>query len=511
MELLTMLRTVSVLALGLMLGIGHAHAAAGDDVLDIVAPFEINGTDPSTAGDLFLKMGVAETLVGADEAGKPVPALAASWELSDDGKTWRFKLRPNVTFHDGTPLNAQSVVAALVAAKGKPGILNKAPIEAIAVDGNDVVIRLSEPFAPLLAFLAQNTTMILAPAAYDEKGRVTLVIGTGPYRIGLLQAPQKMTVERFDGYWGEKPSIRAASYLAVGRGETRALMAESGDADFVFNLDPASRTRLGRSPKVNVLSVSIPRSVLLKLNAGDPLLKDTRARQALSLAVDREGIAAAILRYPAAANQLFPPSVASWHNANVPPLAYDPEKAKALLADLGWKPGTDGVLAKDGQRFALTLVTYPDRPELPLVAAVLQEQFKEVGVAITINSTNSSEIPAKHQDGTLQMGLAARNFALVPDPIGTMLQDYPPQGGDWGSMNWSNAEFDQAIKDLAKVSDAAQGQPLREKAVSILKSELPVIPIAWYQQTAAVSKKLENVRLDPFERDFGLAKMRWAQ
>jgi peptide/nickel transport system substrate-binding protein len=109
------------------------------------------------------------------------------------------------------------------------------------------------------------------------------------------------------------------------------------------------------------------------------------------------------------------------------------------------------------------------------------------------------------------MDLAARNFALVPDPIGTMLPDYPPQGGDWGSMNWSNAEFNQAIRDLAKVSDAAQGQPLREKAVSILQSELPVIPIAWYQQTAAVSKKLVNVRLDPFERDFGLARMRWAQ
>ncbi|WP_404286843.1 ABC transporter substrate-binding protein [Microvirga sp. RSM25] len=506
-----MLRTVSILALGLMLGIGHAQAAAGDDVLDIVAPFEINGTDPSTAGDLFLKMGVAETLVGADEAGKPVPALAASWELSDDGKVWRFKLRPNVMFHDATPLTAPAVVSALTFAKGKPGILNKAPIEAIAADGKDVVLRLSEPFAPLLAFLAQNTTMILAPAAYDVRGRVTQVIGTGPYRITLLQAPQKMTVERFDGYWGEKPSIRAASYLAVGRGETRALMAESGDADFVFNLDPASRTRLGRSPKVNVLSVSIPRSILLKLNAGDPLLKDTRARQALSLAVDREGIAAAILRYPAAANQLFPPSVASWHNASVPPLAYDLEKAKALLAELGWKPGTDGILAKDAQRFAMTLVTYPDRPELPLVAAVLQEQLKEIGVAITINSTNSSEIPAKHQDGTLQMGLAARNFALVPDPIGTMLQDYPPQGGDWGSMNWSNAEFEQAIKDLSKVSDAAKGQLLREKAVSILQAELPVIPIAWYQQTAAVSKRLENVRLDPFERDFGLAKMRWAQ
>jgi peptide/nickel transport system substrate-binding protein len=503
--------TVSALAFGAIFGVSSAHSAAGDDILDIVAPFEINGTDPSTAGDLFLRMNVAETLVSADEAGKPLPGLATAWDLTDGGRTWRFKLRPGVTFHDGTPLTVQSVVTSLAFANSKPGILDKAPIQAIEADGADVVIRLSEPFAPLLAFLAQNTTVILAPAAYDDKGKAAQVIGTGPYKVALLQAPQKMTVERFDKYWGERPTIRAASYLAVGRGETRALMAESGDADFVFNLDPASRTRLSRSPKVTVLSVAIPRSILLKVNAGHPMLKDLRARQALSFAIDREGLAAAILRYPAAANQLFPPSVASWHNASVPPLTFDEARARALLAELGWRPGADGVLAKDGQRFALTLTTYPDRPELPLVAAVLQEQLRQVGVALRINSTNSSEIPAKHQDGTLELGLAARNFALVPDPIGTMLQDYPPQGGDWGSMNWSNAEFNQAIKDLAKVSDSAQSQPLREKAVSILQGELPVIPIAWYQQTAAASKKLENVRLDPFERDFGLARMRWVQ
>ncbi len=98
--------TVYALACSALLGISCAQSAAGDDIVDIIAPFEVSGTDPSTAGDLFLKMNVAETLVSADEAGKPLPGLATAWDLTDSGRTWRFKLRSDVVFHDGTPLTA---------------------------------------------------------------------------------------------------------------------------------------------------------------------------------------------------------------------------------------------------------------------------------------------------------------------------------------------------------------------------------------------------------------------
>lgn len=505
--------SMSVGALVIALGVsGPARAASGAEVFNVVAPFEVKGMEPSTAGDVFLRTGVAETLVDVDENGKPLPALAERWEVSDDGKVWRFFVRPGVVFHDGSKLTAESIAHALnVALARSGGLLAKAPIESIAPEGETVVVTLKQPFAPLLAFLAHNTTQILAPASYAADDTVVKVIGTGPFSLGAFEPPLKFSVERFDGYWGEKPAIAKANYLAAGRGETRALLAESGDADYVLNLDPASRVRLEKGDKVDVLSIAIPRTVLLKVNAGHPALKDVATRQALSAAIDREGIATAILRLPdAGATQLFPPSVGTWHNKSIAPLAYDVDKAKALLAEAGWTPGNDGVLERDGTRFTVTLTTYPDRPELPLIAAALQEQLREVGIAATINSTNSSEIPAKHQDGTLELGLVARNFALVPDPIGTILQDYPPQGGDWGALNWSNAEFNAAIDALSRTADADEGQALRDKAVSILQAELPVIPVAWYQQTAAVSKKVEGARLDPFERSFGLAKVRKA-
>ncbi len=490
---------------------GSAPAMATDGVVDIVAPFEVTGLDPAKSGDIFLRMGIVETLVEADMDGNPVPALAKSWTVSEDGLTWRFELQTSVKFQDGTALTAEAVASALNIARAKAGLLSKAPIAEIKADGEGaVVVSLSKPFVPLLAFLAENRAQILAPAAY-EGAEVKAIIGTGPFKLTKLEAPQSLAVERFADYWGEKPQIEKATYLSVSRAETRALMAESGDADYVFNLDPASRTRLAKSDKVVLQSVSIPRSVLLKVNAGHAFLADVKAREALSFAIDREGLAVAILRYPAAATQLFPPSLKIWHDADLAPLGYDPEKAKALLAELGWTPGADGILEKDGKPFALTLTTYPDRPELPLIAAVLQDQLKEIGVALTINSTNSSEIPAKHQDGSLELALMARNFALVPDPIGTMLSDYGSGGGDWGAMNWTNAGFEKALDDLTRVADPAEGEALRHQAVAAIQADLPVIPIAWYQQTVAFSPKLEGATIDPFERSFGLETMRWAK
>ena len=496
------------LALAILLSTSLSPAAlAADDVFVVAAPFEIKGADPSLSGDIFLKMDIAETLVNADTAGHLQPGLAESWSVSDDGLNWRFDLREGVTFHDGSPFTASTAAAALDIARAKKGLLSNAPITSITADGADLVISLSEPFAALPAFLAEYRSQILAPRAYGPDGMATSVIATGPFKVTDMQAPLSLRTERNEAYWGAKPAIARASYSAIGRAETRALMAESGDADFVFNLDPASVQRLASVDQVEIHSVSIPRTLMLKLNAADPNFDTVAERKALSLAIDRAGLASAVLRYPAAADQMFPPAMAQWHQAGTSPLGFDPEAAKALLAQEGWTPGADGILEKDGDRFEVELLTYPDRPELPLVAAVLEQMFADVGIKAIINSTNFSEIPAKHADGTLQMALFARNFGLVPDPIGTLLQDYAP-GGDWGAMGWENAELTGLVDKLASGTGTDED---RARVSSILNDQLPVIPIAWYQQTAAVSKAVTGVVIDPYERSFGLRGMSFAQ
>ncbi|WP_247887346.1 ABC transporter substrate-binding protein [Azospirillum sp. SYSU D00513] len=500
-------------------------AAAQSDnparVLNVVAPWEVASLDPAQHGHAFLRLEVAQTLLEVDGAGRPLPSLAASWTVSDDRLSWRFVPREGVVFHDGTPLTAEAVAASLRHARAKAGVLKEAPIRSIKAEGGAVLLKLTEPFAPIGAVLAHSSAIILAPASYREDGTVTAVIGTGPYRVERLEPPQKLVTTRSDRYWGPAPAVEAVSYLAAGRGETRALMAESGDADLVFTLDPASLRRMRSSRAVQVQSIPLPRTVAIKVNAGHPFLKDEPARRALSLAIDRAGIAAALLRAPeAAAGQLFPPSLPDWHHPGLAPLVQDRAKAEALLADLGWSRGEDGILRRDGVPFRLSLRTFPDRPELPLLAAALQDQLRAVGIALDVAIGNSSEIPAGHRDGTLELGLMARGFALIPDPLGTLVQDYGVQdygvrdgrqGGDWGAMNWNEPRMAEALAELLRNPDQARGAELRRTVAALLQDELPVIPVAWYQQTAAVSRQLRNVSLDPFERSYRISAMGWAE
>lgn len=508
------MKSMKKLLIATALGLASCAVAAAsqqDKPVRIAAPFEIKGTDPALVGDILLRMDVVETLIEVNERGEPIPALAQSWQVSPDGLTWQFQLRNAVRFHDGSLLDAAAVVKSLNTARGKAGLLDKTPINAISGNGQSVTITLTEPFTPLLAVLAESRSQILALASWDAQGAITRIIGSGPFRLTAFKPPQSLSVERFDDYWGTKPAITAASYLSTGRAETRALLAESGDADYVFNLDAASRQRLARKATLQIPAIPVPRTLMLKLNLADPRLAEQPVRAAISMAIDRNALAMAVLRYPGAASQLFPASMGEWHNASLAPLQYQPQQAQQQLQAAGWQPGPDGILMRNGQRFSLTLLTYPDRPELPLMAMVIQQQLRKVGIEVKINSTNASEIPAQHHSNQLQMALFSRNFALTPDPGGTLLQDYGVNGGDWGAMNWHPPGFADALHTLTRSTDADARAQARNTITAAIQQDLPVIPLAWYQQAVAVNSQLQSVKLDPFERHFGLRDMRWGE
>jgi len=480
--------------------------------LQIVGPWEIGGLAPASSGYVFTRMQITETLMEAREDGAPLPGLAERWRVSADGLAWRFWLRPAARFHDGTPVTAAAVVRCLQAARVAPALLSVAPVKSVEAEGTGVVvIRLASPHGSLPALLAHSSTMVLAPASYGPDGAVRAVVGTGPYRVASLAPPQQVEAVAFEGYDGAKPAIERVRYLTAGRPETRALMAEGGQADLAYGLDPASLVRLRKRGKVGIDTVMLPRTVILKINAGLPALKDLRVRQALSLSIDRAGIARALLRDPGlAATQLFPPTLKAWHNPALAPLAHDPAAAATLLSEAGWQRGADGLRDAAGQPLRLSLRTFPDRPELPLIATALQEQWRQAGIAVQVNIGNSGDIPLGHRDGSLQLGLAARNYATAPDPTGTLTQDFGAAGGDWGAMGWTSDALVEALAELTLgTSSPERAAGLRARVTAELQSNLPVVPIAWYRQQVAVGPRLSGVSLDPLERSYRLTAMRW--
>lgn len=492
---------------------GHvawAQSQGPDRTLSVVAPWEISNIDPSKAGYVFTRLEIAETLVAVNNAGALTGGLATQWETSKDRLKWRFQLRPHAKFHDGSAVTAEAVVRSLERALTQPGVLRSANIKKISAAAGSVVVELDKPFAPLPAYLAHSSTQILAPASYGTDGSMKAVIGSGPYKISKLQIPQRLDTERFAQYDGTVPAIQKVSYLAASRGETRGMLAESGKADLVFTHDAVAIDRLKGKSSVQFHTHSMPRTVYLKVNAGLPKFADARVRQALSLAIDREGIAKAILREPTAqATQLFPPSLGNWHVKGLKPLEHNLARARELLKEAGWQPDDNGMLHKDGQPFKATMRTFSDRPELPRVATALQAQFRQVGIDAAVAIVNSGEIPAGHKDGTLELAVVARSYALVPDPVATLLQDFGPKGGEWGAMGWTNTQVVGALDSLVSAADEEARPQLRSTIATVLQHELPVVPIAWIQQTASSSRRIANLSIDPFETSYRISQLVW--
>jgi len=285
------------------LGIGLAEPvrAQAPGLLRVVNSFEFRTLRPSETGFTFTRTGVAATLVATDFDGRIVPALAEDWVSSPDGLEWWLTLRAGVVFHDGTPMTAELVKASFEKLVPQSLFLKSADIRSIETTGRQIVFRLERPFGPFLAYLADTSVFVLAPASFSAQGEVAAVIGTGPFRIARANLPRELMLARHDGYWGRKPAFAQVQYDAVSNGETRANIAAAGDADLVLNIPTPSLARVGAGGRMRTTSAVIPRTHILMPNCAKPQFADARTRRALSLAIDRAGIAGSIMRNPSLA------------------------------------------------------------------------------------------------------------------------------------------------------------------------------------------------------------------
>lgn len=498
--------------------------ATPDNTLRISGPWEFTSLDPSKQGYIYTRMQLTETLLNVDEKGQLTPGLAQHWQVSEDGKTWRFELRDNVLFHDGARLGADAVVNSLQIAQKTHGVLQQAPITAIksliakedSTEKQIIEIELFKPFSSLGALLANYSTAILSPASYDAAGQVIHLYGTGAYQLERFEPPHKLLVKANADYWGQKPSIAYASYLTGHRAESRILQARSGDADISFTLDPSMVSHIKPSDPIQVEAFDTPRTLIVKLNSAHQFL-EPKARLALSLGLDRQAIADTVMSgVGKATSQLLPDSMQDWHlgadklDASQT-LGANTAKAKTILKDLGWQLGTDGVLVRDGQRFEITMMTYADRPELTLVATAIQAQWRKLGVDLKVDVTNSSMIPAGHQDKSLEAALIARNYGVIADPLPMLSGDFSNTGGDWGAMNWQMPDVDEAFARFNQQGMAnAAKRDLSQKIMRLIYQEKPVIPIAFYQDFIAINNRVKGFKFDPYSRSYFINQMRLA-
>jgi peptide/nickel transport system substrate-binding protein len=484
-------------------------ASPSDNTLRIAAPWEVGALTPS-AGTALQRMGVTETLTRPDVDGTIQGLLAESWTANEDLTEWRFRIRKGVSFHDGTALTA-AVVADNLNRYRAENALRNAPIDEIRAADDEVVFVLERPFSPMPAYLSDWSTGILAAVNLGQDA-VQVPYGTGYYRAADVSDPSVLKLTAHDSYWGDQPEIANAEYHFVPDAQTRQAMISAGEVELAFGLAATAVQTLKNAENLQVHTQALPRIRALKLNLGMPPYDEIDVRRAISLAIDRKGIARAIVgNESSAATQLIPPGIAGWHDPKLAEFRFDPAEAAELLGKAGWTKDGDGFLRRDGVRFEMELRTYDSRPELPMIGIAVQDMLKQVGIDVRIRSGDWSVISDGQSDGTLEAGIVSDTFVYVPDPIGAIAENFYRDGGDWGAMNWHNAAFDALVEEYEQSTDPEVLNELRTRMVAQIHEDLPLVTITWYDEIYAVSNTVDGFRYDVYELRYGLNELSWRE
>lgn len=302
----------------------------------IVLPEEPDIVDPCHASrsniGRIVKQNVAETLTEIDPADSSVrPRLATSWEQVDE-RTWRFRLREGVEFHDGSVFDAYAVAAAIertlnpqLDCEIRIKFFGNTKITPKVLDANSIQLQTEGP-SPILPTM-MGTMTITAPGTVKDK-LTREPIGTGPYTFTSWRPGENVVLTRFDGYWGEQPQVETATYIWRGESAVRAAMVATGEADIAPSISPQDAT----DPAMD-FSYFDSETTNFRIDVGIPPLDDVRVRKALNLAIDRAAMVGTILSKDVVpATQFVVPAI-NGYNPDLKPWPYDPEQAKALLAE----------------------------------------------------------------------------------------------------------------------------------------------------------------------------------
>ncbi len=451
-----------------------------------------------------------DTLVIMDPAYKPVPGLAVSW-VAETPLAWLVKLRPGVTFHDGSPFTADDVVftfGRIPTVLNSPASFNDAVKPVIRMEVLDpLTIRMhtAEP-VPLLPL------NLGAPRIVSRKfgeGAVTAdyntgkaAIGTGPYKLGSVLLGDRIQFVRNEAYWGKKPAWERVDYRLIANGASRTAALQAGDVDAIDQVSTKDVATLKANPKLQVTSAAGNRLIYLYLDtgraqtpfafdlAGKPLaknpLQDRRVREALSLAVNREGLRSQIMDGAAAPTGQLVPEGASGYDPGLRPLRYDVAQARKLLAEAGYGAG-----------FQLTLHGPNDRyvNDRQLVEAIAQ-MWTRVGVKTTVSTAPASMFfaGASRDEYTADLTGWAPDNGDASSPLVQIIASVNPDKGRGAipkPSHYGTPEIDRIIEQSLTVFDTEQREALYVEATRLGMADHAIIPLHHQLNISAMRQGLK--------------------
>ena len=499
------LAALALVALALATG---ASAAPPRDAIVVGLLAEPVTMDPPQITDLNSTRVIKRVFEGltAQELGtyKIVPGLAHSWDISRDGLTYTFKLRPNVKFHDGTPLTAEAVRFCFERQMNDKGpyyatgtypyvkgfLGNVAGVE--VVDPLTVQIKLKTPLTPFLQYLAHHSLYIGSPEALKKFGKdiVKNPVGTGPFKLETWEPGVKVVLARNDQYWGGAPKIRQAIYVPIIEAQARLAAIKTGEIDLTMDVPPDSLADLRKDPSVVVAETNSSAVWYVTLNTRHPILKDRRVRQALNYAVNKEAIIRDILKGTAiVARGPMSPVYGAYYEENLRRYPHDLEKARALLKEAGHPNG-----------FELTFLVPESGSGMqsPVeMATVIQANLAQVGVRAKIQTMEWGAYLKKYLDGPDMAEMSWNPSIGDPDHMMYMLLSsdrFPPA---FNAGFYQNDRVDDLLRKGRTTIDEKARVPLYKEAQKLVAEDAPWIFVDHGKQVIIHRARVQGFKLHP--------------
>jgi peptide/nickel transport system substrate-binding protein len=434
------------------------------------------------------------------------PALAVRWDVSEDGRTWTFHLRPNVSFHDGTPLDADAVVFSFERQRDPEHPYHHPDftywdttfrnIQSVTrVDALTVRINIDRAYAPFLANLAMYPVSIVSPAAVKLWGKDfdRHPVGTGPFRFVEWSAGERVRLEANPEYWDGAPEIKNLIYTVI-RDPRQRLVALEGEAiDVAVNLMPQDLQFVALHPGLTLHRVAGNNVAYLAMNTTRPAFADARVRRAVNFAVNKTAIVKLVYQGLAReATSPVPPSL--WGHVDEPLYRYDREQALRLLAEAGWKQPEvrPRLYTMDTSR------SYMPSPDL--VARIIQLNLHDVGIDVdVVKGDMDAHLRATQSSlhDLCLLGWTADNG----DPDNFLYLLFSSQNAVKGSARnvafYQNPQLQGQLVWAQESSDRAEREERYRMAQDIIAHDAPWVPLAHAEVVVAARTSLEGLKVHP--------------
>jgi peptide/nickel transport system substrate-binding protein len=436
---------------------------------------------------------IFDDLLTRDEHLNVAPQLADRWEIPDP-LTYIFHLRHDVKFHDGRSLTSRDVKWTFDSIlQGKVRSTKGATYQDVdrieTPDSETVIFHLKKPFAGLLWNLSDGAIGIVPDGSTSEISNQP--IGSGPFRFVSAALDKEVIIERNNNYWGAKANLEKVRFAVVPDTTTLALELRKGSADIAINAFTGDLVvALEKEPNLKVEHSPGTVFSYLAFNLRDPVLRDRRVRQAIAYAIDREAMIHYLLHdFARPADSILPPE--SWaYDADVQHYEHSPERARQLLDQAGYA-------AVNGERFHITMKT-STQESTRLLAAVLQQQLREVGIVLEIRTFEVATFLSDVTRGAYQVhSLRWVGGNEDPDMFEYVFHSdrFPPRGAN--RTYYSNPRVDALINQARVEFDRDKRKILYAELQKILADDLPYVDL-WYQDNVLVhTRRVENLTLDP--------------